>query len=62
MLRPENKATNSILIKNRKNGKIDKQTKKQTKKKKKTKTKNAKGRIKFTNKVKIHILSYSRHL
>ena len=32
MLRPENKVTNSILIKNRKNEKIDKQTKKQTKK------------------------------
>ena len=46
MLRPENKATNSILIKNRKNEKIDKQTKKQTNKKK-TKTKNAKGRIKL---------------
>ena len=61
MLRPEDKATNSILIKNRKNEKIDNQTKKQTNKKK-TKTKNAKGRIKFTNKVKIHILSYSRHL
>ena len=35
MLRPENKATNSILIKNRKNEKIDKQTKKQTNKQKK---------------------------
>lgn len=34
MLRPENKATNSILIKNRKNEKIDKQTKKQTNKEK----------------------------
>ena len=34
MLRPENKATNSILIKNRKNEKIDNQTKKQTNKEK----------------------------
>ena len=39
MLRPEDKATNSILIKNRKNEKIDKQTKKQTNKKKKQRQK-----------------------
>ena len=47
MLRPENKATNSILIKNRKNEKIDKQTKKQTNKQKKDKDKKCKRKNKI---------------